>query len=78
MLERLLEQRQALALYAAESTLDSLKPDQWDIMKNVVGLLVEEATKYVSLAGVCISDTIPLLSGLKKCLQTDEADAGLV
>jgi len=68
MPERLLEQRQALALYAAESTLDSLKPNQWDIMKNVVGLLapVEEATKYISLAGVCISDTIPLLSGLKK------------
>ena len=41
---------------------------QWDVLKNAVCLLepFEEATKYVSHASVCISDTIPILAGLKK------------
>lgn len=83
MMQRLLEQRQALALYAAESETPvgslCLSPNQWDVLKNAVGLLgpFEEATKYVSLASACTSDTIPILAGLKKRLQTTEDDAGV-
>jgi len=81
MMQRLLEQRQALALYAAESEslVGSLSPNQWDVLKNAVSLLepFEEATKYVSLASSCTSDTIPILAGLKKRLQTTNNDAGV-
>lgn len=79
MMERLLEQRQALALYSAENTLENLSPNQWDVMKNAVGLLYpfEEATRYVSSATVCISETYPLLAGLKTRLQTAEDDHGV-
>ena len=81
MMQRLLEQRQALALYAAESVtaVGSLSPNQWDVLKNAVSLLgpFEEATKYVSHASACISDTIPILAGLKKRLQTTEDDTGV-
>jgi hAT family C-terminal dimerisation region len=80
MLERMLEQRQAIALYAAENdSLCTLSPQQWDIMKNVVGLLgpFEEATRYVSSATVCISETIPLLAGLKSRLEKAQDDAGV-
>jgi len=58
MMRRLLEQRQALALYAAENNLDAVSPNQWYVLKNVVGLLApfEKATTYVSSNAVCISE----------------------
>jgi len=79
MMQRLLEQRQALALYAVENNLDGLSSNQWDVLKNVVGLLApfEEATTYVSSNAVCISDSIPVLAGLRKRLQNSENDTGV-
>jgi len=51
------------------------------VLKNVVGLLApfEEATTYVSSNAVCISESIPVLAGLRKCLQmqTAENDTGV-
>ena len=80
MMERMLEQRQPLTLYAAENSgVAVLLPNQWDVMKNAVGLLgpFEEATKYVSSASVSISETIPLLVGLRTTLEKTEDDAGV-
>jgi hypothetical protein len=75
MLERLLEQRQALVLYATENdAVSTLSAFQWDVMKTIVGLLgpFEEATKFVSKESACISDVIPMLAGLKIRLQKAE------
>jgi len=79
MMQRLLEQRQALALYAVENNLDGLSSNQWDVLKNVVGLLApfEEATTYVLSNAVCSSDSIPVLAGLRKRLQNSENDTGV-
>lgn len=80
MMERLLEHRQALALYAAENDgMDTLSPNQWDVLKNAVSLLgpFEEATRYVSSATVSIAESIPLLAGLKSRLEKAENDSGV-
>jgi len=69
MMRRFLEQRQAL--YAAENNLDVLSPNQWNVLKNVAPF--EEATTYA----VCISESIPVLAGLRKRLQTSENDTGV-
>jgi hypothetical protein len=80
MMERLLEQRQAIALYAAENDgLETLSPHQWDVLKNAVNLVApfEEATRYVSTASVSISEAIPLLAGLKTRLEKTADDNGV-
>ena len=79
MLERLLEQRQAMVLYSAENPLENLLPNQWEVMKKVVGLLrpFEEATRIMSQASVSTADSIPILAGLRNCLQTVEQDTGV-
>lgn len=71
MLERLLEQKSALALYAAENgKIQNLSSTQWTILENVLHLLqpFEEITKIMSSSEGIASEVIPTVLTLQRYL----------
>ncbi|XP_066585487.1 zinc finger BED domain-containing protein 4-like [Prorops nasuta] len=74
LLERLLEQKQAINLYIIDKPdISDLTYHQWELINNILNLLkpFEEITKIVSQRDSCISEIIPFICTLRKFLQTD-------
>lgn len=72
MLQRLLEQKNAVNLYCVEhGRVDSLQSNEWVIVKNLTSMLTffYEATLELSFDNACISIVIPLISLLNRKLQ---------
>lgn len=72
MLQRLLEQKNAVNLYSVEhGKIDSLQSNEWVIAKNLTSVLsfFYEATLELSFDNACISIVIPLISLLNRKLQ---------
>lgn len=68
MLERLLEQKNALSLYATKfGEINNLTANQWAILEKLLNLLkpFEEITKQISSSRSLISEVIPILTALK-------------
>lgn len=71
MLERLLEQKNALALFVSEyGGFQILSSAQWTIVENVLHLLkpFEEVTKIMSSSEAIVSEVIPTVSTLHRYL----------
>ena len=79
MLERLVEQKKSLVLYAADTTIDLPTNAQWTLMERVVALLapIERATRDVSADSSCVSDVIPMVIGVKRALAMVTDDSGV-
>ena len=80
MLERLLEQRNAINLYSVQrGGIDSLSVSEWALSERVVKILKPfyAATLEISSDDASISILIPMVSNLINTLKTTAADQGL-
>ena len=79
MAQRLVEQKRALILYAADNTLSLPDANQWMLLERSSAILapIERATKDVSAESSTASDVIPLVIGIKRALQLLTNDAGV-
>lgn len=76
-MQRLLEQKRALAAYAADYKLPvTLTAQQWALMESITTLLspFEQITREISKEDASAADIIPLLETLKRLLRK-EADS---
>lgn len=74
MLQRMLEQKRALNLYAGEhGKIATLAAEQWDIVSNLIDTLgpIEEVTFEMSKAEASMSCIIPSIAVLKMVLQAE-------
>lgn len=74
MMQRMVEQKRALNIYAGEyGKIATLSSDQWDIVSNLIDTLepIEEVTLEVSKSEASISCVIPSIAVLKMILQTE-------
>ncbi|XP_045466315.1 zinc finger BED domain-containing protein 4-like [Harmonia axyridis] len=74
MLERLLEQKEAITLYITNNDgLTNLTYSEWELVKNILNILrpFEEITKTASKEQCCISEVIPLVVTLKEYLSKE-------
>lgn len=82
MLQRLLEQKNAVNLYCVEhGKIDPVQSKDWVIVKNLTSVLTffYEATLDLSFDNACISIVIPLISLLNRKLQVRcETDNGMM
>ncbi|XP_072949711.1 zinc finger BED domain-containing protein 4-like [Epargyreus clarus] len=77
MIERLIEQKQAISLCVADhDTLINLTTQQWSLMEQCVNLLkpFEEIVKITSSGQSCVSEVIPYVAALKQYLDKDETE----
>lgn len=77
MMQSLLEQKRALAAYAADYELPvTLTAQQWALMENITTLLspFEQITREIRKEDASAADIIPLLETLKSLL-SKEADS---
>ena len=80
MLERLVEQRQAINLFSVQrGGIESLSIAEWELAGRVVKILrpFYTATLEICADDACISLVIPLISNLNNMLKTTTADQGL-
>ena len=81
MMQSLLEQRRALAMYATDYDLPAtLTLSQWGVMENMLSILApfEEMTRDISSAAACVSTVIPSVLALTRLLATDaDKDEGI-
>ncbi|KAL1278883.1 hypothetical protein QQF64_025556 [Cirrhinus molitorella] len=81
MMESLVEQKRALAAYAAEFELPaSLTANQWGILENMITLLApfEQLTREISSAEASAADVIPAVVALTRLLgKSSDADRGV-
>jgi hypothetical protein len=79
MAQRLVEQKKALILYAAENDLQLPTNNQWLLLERVVSLLspIERTTRDVSAEASSASDVIPMVIAIKRSLQLVTEDAGV-
>ena len=80
MLRSVLEQKMALAAYAAENSgVQQLSSHQLDIMKRVIEILapVEEITRSISAELAAISIIIPYICILTRALEKNTDDSGI-
>jgi hypothetical protein len=79
MLNRLIEQKKPLILYAADNNVVLPSAHQWTLIERVVAILspIERATRDVSAEASCLSDVIPLVVALKRALQNITDDNGV-
>lgn len=80
MLERVLEQKQALVMYSSDCTTFTVPSSvQWQLMSKVIALLapMEELTRQVCLGNSCASIIIPAVSTLIRCYTKDSDDSGV-
>lgn len=79
MVQRLVEQKKALILYAAEDDLQLPSNNQWLLLERLISVLspIERATRDVSAEASSASDVIPMVIGIKRSLQLMTEDAGV-
>lgn len=79
MLQRILEQKMALAAYATENSTPQLTQNQLNIANEVVQVLlpVDEITNSVLLDSAAVSVIIPFVRILSRTLDLDEEDRGV-
>ena len=79
MLQRILEQKMALAAYATEHPIPQLTQNQLNLANKVVQVLVpiDEITKSVSLDSAAVSVIIPFVRILSRTLDQNEEDSGV-
>ncbi len=74
MMQRMLEQKRALNIYAGEyGKIATPAADQWDIVSNLIDALepVEKVTLEISRSEASISSVIPSIAVLKMVLQSE-------
>lgn len=73
MVKSIQEQKRALTIYAADNNLEILTGNQWMLMESLLNLLepLEEVTRRMSSNEAFISEVIPVITTLKKYLNTD-------
>lgn len=71
MLERLIEQKQALSLYSTQHGLEIFSTAQWTVAENVITVLkfFETETRRLSFTEACASDIIPTTTILFHALE---------
>lgn len=76
MLERLLELKRPLCVYAAENDIPNLCTNQWQLLESVVKLLspFEEITRLMSSNESVISEVIPSIKTLLHFLEKESSD----
>ena len=79
MMQRILEQKMALAVYATEKSIIQLTSHQLDLAAKVVAALspVEEVTKSISADAASISVIIPFVKLLSKAFNDHQNDRGI-
>ena len=78
-LESILEQKMALAAYAAENNIPQLTPNQLEIARKMVLVLspVEEITQSISKETATLSVVIPNIRALLRSWEKQEDDQGI-
>ncbi len=76
LLQRLLEMKNAIVLYATDYNLQVLTANEWKLMENVIRLLqpFEEYTKLLSSNNAPISVVIPAVAVLQHYLNKDDGE----
>jgi len=79
MLDRLLEQKKPLILYAADNNIVLPTAHQWTLLEHVLAILtpIERATRDVSAEKSSASDVIPMVVAIKRALQNVTDDSGV-
>ncbi|PIK50913.1 putative zinc finger BED domain-containing protein 4-like [Apostichopus japonicus] len=79
MLERILEQKNALVEYASLYDMPVMTANQWNLASKLVSTLrrFEELTRQASMASATISMVIPSVSMLRRSLSKHEDDQGI-
>ena len=79
MVESILEQKMALAAYAAENNIQQLTPSQLEIARKMALVLspVEEVTKSISKETATLSVVIPNIRVLLRSWEKQEDDVGI-
>ena len=84
MLERLLEQKRAVAVYLAEcddksSKALSMTKNQWGLAARIVAILqpFEQLTREISCDNACISVVLPAVQAILLYLEKDVCDEGI-
>jgi len=79
MLDRLLEQKKPLILYAADNNIVLPNAHQWSLLERVLAILtpIECATRDVSGEKSSASDVIPMVVAIKRALQNVTDDSGV-
>jgi len=79
MMQRILEQKAALAVYATEKSVIQLTSHQLDLAAKVVAVLspIEEVTKSISADAAAISVIIPFVKLLSKTFNDHQDDHGI-
>ena len=80
MLQRLQEQKMAIAAYASEYSKDQLSANQMDLMSKIINAFspTEEVTKSISVDAATISVAIPFIRIMKKTLDDHQEDSGIL
>jgi hypothetical protein len=76
MLDRLLENKRAVVLFATETPIVTLTANEWGLMEKVLRLLqpFEEYTKLMSKVNSSLSEVIPAVIVLRKFLSKDDGE----
>ena len=79
MIQSIIEQKMAVAAYAADGSIPVLSSSQLDIAAKVINILssIEEITKNISAEAASISQVIPLVRALNKVLEKEVEDTGV-
>jgi len=79
MLQSILEQKMALAAYAAENDIPQLTANQLEIARKMVLILstVEEITQAISKQTATLSMVIPMIRVLLKSWEKEDDDRGV-
>ena len=79
MLQRIAEQKMALAAYTTEGKISQLTPTQLDIINKTIAVLspIEEITQSISSEAASTSLIIPFVRALRRTLENHEGDHGV-
>ena len=79
MLQSILKQKVALAVYSAEHNIPQLTPIQWDLFEKIFAALnpVEEITQSISTEIASVSLIIPFVRTFPKTLENHDNDHGI-
>ena len=79
MIQSIVEQKVAIAAYAADGAIPQLTAYQFDLAENVISTLnpIEEITRAVSYETACISVVIPIVRALARYLDKHDNDSGV-
>ena len=79
MIQSIIEQKMAVAVYATDGSIPVLSSSQLDIAAKVINILspIEEITRNISAEAASISQVIPLVRVLTKVLEKEVEDTGV-